>query len=183
MKSKWKKIMMNPWTVAIGSGLVLSLISVINDLINKKQVFSTISAIFTKICNIFIAILNYRIKVWWLLVGVIILILIFVLILKYLDYKTVKSDIPDFTEYVQDEILEYKWRWTWEKNIYGKYCIGNLHPICSRCNTPLVEDYHGYGGRSKCLRCNTGYSKTMPDFEHVKMLISDNVRRKYFPNE
>lgn len=30
MKSKWKKIMMNPWTVAIGSGLVLSIISVIN---------------------------------------------------------------------------------------------------------------------------------------------------------
>lgn len=100
--------MMNPWTVAIGSGLVLSLISVVNDLINKKQVFSTISTIFTKIWNMFIAILNYRIKLWWLLVGIIILILILVIFLQYWDYKTAKSDIIDFTEYVQDEILEYK---------------------------------------------------------------------------
>lgn len=183
MKRKWKKIMMNPWTVAIGSGLVLSLISVVNDLINKKQVFSTISTIFTKIWNMFIAILNYRIKLWWLLVGIIILILILVIFLQYWDYKTAKSDIIDFTEYVQDEILEYKWRWTWRKNIYGKYCIENLHPICSRCNTPLVEDYCGYGGKYKCLRCNMGYSKPMPDVEHVKMLITDNVRGKYFPND
>lgn len=55
-------------------------------------------------------------------------------------------------------------------------------PICLQCDTLLVENTCGYGGKDKCLRCGDGYSKPLPDFEHVKMLIRDNVWRKYFPN-
>lgn len=183
MKDKWKKFLTNPWTVAIGSGLVLSGISVIIDLTNKKQVFSTISAMFIKICEIFISILNYRIKIWWLLVGLIILILSFMVIVKCWERTTAKNDKPDFYEYAQDEILGYKWKWTWGQNIYGEYCVEKLCPVCSQCDTPLVEIYQGYGRKYKCLRCETEYFKPMPDFEHIKMLISDNVRRKYFPHE
>lgn len=35
----------------------------------------------------------------------------------------------------------------------------------------------------KCLRCDEGYGKRLPEFDNVKMRISDNVRRKYFTEE
>ena len=126
--------------------------------------------------------MNYRIKVWWLLLGVIVLICIFSLFVMYLDHTQPTSN-KEFLEYTQDTILDYKWKWNWQKDIYGKYCVENLYPVCSRCDTPLVENFYGYGGKYKCLRCKEGYSKPLPDFENVKMLIHDNVRRKYFPND
>lgn len=174
---------MNPWTVTIGGGLVLSIISVINDIINKEKIFSTIGTILSMIYETVLAILNYRIKVWWLLIGVIVLIFILFLFVKYLDFSQATSDKPEFLKYTNDTILGYKWKWNWQKDVYGKYCVENLCPICSRCDTPLVENFCGYGGRYKCLRCEEGYSRTMPEFDNVKMLIHDNVRRKYFPND
>ena len=157
MKNKWKNFLMNPWTVTIGGGLILStIISVINDFIKKEQVFSSIRMILSTTYKTFLAILNYRIRVWWLLLGVIILIFIFILFVMNLDHIQTTSSKPEFLEYTQDIILGYKWKWNWQKDIYGKYCIENLCPICSRCDTPLVENFNGYGGKYKCLRCEEG---------------------------
>lgn len=184
MKNKLKNFLMNSWTVTIGGGLTLSvIISVINDFVKKEQVFSTINTIFSTICKVLLVILNYRIKVWWLLLGIIILILIFFIFVKYLDYTHTISIKPDFLEYTQDIILGYKWKWNWQKDIYGKYCIEGLCPICSQCDTPLIEELYRYGIHYKCLRCNKEYYENIPDFDHVKMMITDNVRRKYFPSE
>lgn len=184
MKNKLKKFFMNPWTVTIGGGLILSVIlSVINDFVKKEQVFSTINTILSTICKVLLEILNYRIKVWWLLVGIIILILIIFIFVRYLDYTHRNSIEPEFLEYTQDIILGYTWKWNWQKDIYGKYYIENLCPICSQCHTPLIEELIGYGIHYKCLRCNREYYENMPDFDNVKMMIADNVRRKYFPSE
>lgn len=181
---KWKEFLMNPWTVTIGGGLILSIIiSVINDLVKKEQVFSTIGTILSMIFNKLLTFLNYRIKVWWLLIGIIVFIILFILFVMYLDHTQTTPNKPEFLEYTQDILLGYKWKWNWQKDIYGKYCVENLCPICLQCDTPLVDNTYGYGGKYKCLRCGEEYSKPLPDFEHVKMMISDNVRRKYFPNE
>ena len=180
MKREWKHFLINPWWVTVGGGLILSVIlSIINDLIKDEQVFSTISDIF----SMFICFLNYKVKVWWLLLGLAIMICLSVLFLKYIGHTVKTPDKPKFLEYTQDTILGYMWRWNWQKNIYGQYDIENLCPVCSRCNTPLVESFSGYREKYKCLRCEMVYSKELPEFAHVKMLISDNVRRKYFPNE
>lgn len=183
MKDKCKQLLMNPWTVAIGSGLILSTISVINDLINKEQIFNTLFTMLSTICNTFILILNYRIRVWMLLLGIIVMILLFVLYVKYIENTREKSKESEFLQYTKDVILGYKWRWTWEKDFSGKYYIDALCPICSNCETPLVDNFSGYGGRYKCLRCQKGYPKPLPEFENVKMLISDNARREFFHNE
>lgn len=183
MKDKTKKFLMNPWTVTIGGGLVLSVLSVIYDLIKQERVFSTISIIFTHVRNIVVMILNLNIKVWWLLLGIVVLIFVFWLYIKYLEHTSPKHNEPPFLEYIQDVILGYKWRWTWKKDFYGKYYVDELHPICSRCETPLVENFHGHGAIYKCLRCQEGYNKRLPELDNVKMLISDNVRRKYFTRD
>ena len=66
-------------------------------------------------------ILNYKIKVWLLVVGIIILILIIFIFVKYLDHNHRISIEPEFLEYTQDIILGYRWKWNWQKDIYGKY--------------------------------------------------------------
>lgn len=174
MKSRLKKFLMNPWTVTIGGGIVLS---VVCDLIKKESVFNTIKTIVSKVGKIITIILNFNIKVWWLLLGVALIIFVLVMYTKSLEHAE-----PQFLEYMQDELLGYKWRWTWQKDLYGKYRIDELHPICSKCETPLVENLYEYGDRYKCLRCKEGYNKQLPEFENVKILVHDNVRRKYFSN-
>ena len=100
MKEKTKKFLMNPWTVTIGGGLVLSVLSVIYDLIKKERVFSTISIIFTHARNIVVMILNFNIKVWWLLLGIVVLIFVFWLYIKYLEHTSPKQNEPPFLMYM-----------------------------------------------------------------------------------
>lgn len=109
---KWKEFLMNPWTVTIGGGLILSIIiSVINDLVKKEQVFSTIGTILSMIFNKLLTFLNYRIKIWWLLIGIIVFIILFILFVMYLDHTQTTPNKPEFLEYTQDILLGYKWKW------------------------------------------------------------------------
>ncbi|HJC49250.1 MAG TPA: hypothetical protein H9754_01495 [Candidatus Anaerostipes avistercoris] len=184
MKNKWKEILMNPWTITVGGGLILSIfLSVINDLVKKEQVFNTISRILSTIFNVCIMLLNRKIKIWWLLLGIVVFIILSILFVRCLNHTQTTPNKPEFLEYTQDTILGYKWKWNWQKDIYGKYYVENLCPICLQCDTPLVDNTYGYRGKYKCLRCGEEYFKTLPDFKHVKMMIGDNVRRKYFTNE
>lgn len=182
MKSKLKNFIMNPWTVSVGSGLIVLLVTVIIDIVTTEKIFSTIKKILMAIWRLLLVFLNFEIKVWWLLIGIVVL-LIALWGTEHLASKQSTPTEPEFLKYTQDTILDYKWKWTWEKDSYGKYNIEQLHPICSYCETPLVDNPSGYGGRYTCLRCTNGTNRPLPDFNHVKMMISDNVRRKYFPNE
>lgn len=172
----WK----NPWTVSIGSGLVVLVMTVIIDMITAEKVFSTIKTIFSILVNAILAFLNFEIKVWWILIGIAALLLALWVWVKIRDSKV--DTVTQFLEYNQDTVLGYTWKWVWEKNSFGKYSIEDLHPICQKCSTPLIYDYIGYG-RAKCLRCGKVYTNDLPKVNEVKMLIYDNVRRKYFPNE
>ena len=177
-KNFWK----NPWTVSIGSGLVVLIITVIVDMITAEKVFGTAKNIFLLMLEAFFAIINYELKVWWLLIVFGVLIFAFYIYIKYQGSKCSVSNQPQFLEYKKDTILGYLWKWRWEKNYLGKYEIEDLHPICTKCSTPLIHNCSGYG-RLKCLRCDETYFKILPQEGDVKTLIYDNVRRKYFPNE
>lgn len=177
-KAFWK----NPWTVSIGSGLVVLVITVIIDMITAEKVFNTIRNIFSFALKVLLVFLNFELKMWWLLIGVAALIFVLWIFIKYKDSRHLVSDEPQYLEYKQDTLVGYKWKWTWRKNYFGEYSIEDLHPICMKCSTPLTYNYTGYG-RLKCLRCGAVYQQELPEEEDVKMLIADNVRRKYFPNE
>lgn len=183
MKNKIKQFFMNPWTVAVGSGLIVMLVTIIIDFLKAEKIFSTIKEVLIAVWTALLIIFNFEVKVWWLLVGILVLACALWIWVKYLDSKQSANSEPQFLEYTQDMILGYKWKWTWAKNSWGKYDIEQLHPICSRCDTPLVYNEIGYGGTYTCLRCNNGTNRPMPNYENVKMLIRDNVRRKYFPND
>ena len=174
---------MNPWTVSLGSGFVILLATIIIDLVTAEKMFSTIRKVLVAVWSFLLAVLNFELKVWWILIGVAVLIFALWVWSKRLDSKQPVPTTPKFLEYTQDTILEYKWKWIWKKDYWGKYSIDQLHPICSHCGTPLVDSPSGYGGRYTCLRCKNGTNRPLPDFEHVKMMIIDNVRRRYFPND
>ena len=68
---KGTKVIMNPWTVAIGSGIILTILT---DIIKKDTLFSTLKFLITKIWNVLIAFLTIELKMWWVLVGIVALI-------------------------------------------------------------------------------------------------------------
>lgn len=185
MKSKIKNFLMNPWTVSIGAGLIVLFVTIAIDLITAVAILSTLKKVITTIWTGILAFLNYKLKVWWVLIGVAVVVFGLYLYVKYIEYeqKLKENNKPPFLEYTQDFILGYNWKWVWVKNIYGEYGAENLQPVCSHCKTPLVDNWGVYGKGYKCLRCNKIYSSSIPDFDHVKIMIHDNTKRKYFSNE
>lgn len=179
MKKKTKNFLMNPWVVTTGSGLIILLVTIIIDVITATKIFSTIGNLFAYIWKAIIIFMNFELKVWWVLIGIIILILILYLLAKYIDKQQSILNKPEFIEYTQDTILKYKWKWNWVKDSNGRYFIDNLYPICSYCDTPLSESTKDYFEEYTCLRCNKRTTTPIPNIEDVKMLIGDNIRRRY----
>lgn len=176
MSKKAKKILSNPWTIAIGSGLVLSLISIVVDYVDKKKVFTTYVAVVKGIWKLLISFLIYDLKAWWVLIGVAVVVFGLYLYSRYLDIKETAQSEPPFFKYTNDFLLGYKWEWIWEKHYDGKYDAENIHPVCDKCSTPLIVNCYSYE-KAKCIRCGKTYHKDFPEIEHVKLLIRDNAKR------
>lgn len=178
---KAKSFWANPWTVSIGSTLIGLLITVIFDLITAEKMFSTIKIIFSLAWKGIIIFLNFKLKVWHILAGIVALVFVLFLLIKYSERKQPAHVESDFLQYTKDNVLGYRWEWEWERDFTGEYFIANLHPICTVCETPLVcNDDYWLKGYMKCLRCNKMYNNSIPDENHVKVLIFDNARRRRF---
>ena len=146
------------------------------DIIKKERILSTVSIIIKTLCKTVLYCLNYNLKVWWVLVGLFLLSLLVFLFLKNRK-KEANDTIPTFVDYSDDWIKGGHWRWRWEKNIYGKYSIMDLHPVCATCETPLVQDDRSY--YLICPRCGKRSNTDLPKLDHIELLIVDNVKRKY----
>ena len=177
---KEKSFWTNPWTVTIGGGLVVLFITVIIDAITAEKIFNTLKVLLSFIWNIVISILNFRLKVWWLLCGIAVIAIVLCILIKLSDKKSQTIEKPKFLEYTEDHILGLSWRWRWERMYDGKYRIENLEAVCSKCGTPLVFEYSEL---HKCLRCNKEFYHDWIETDHVIMLIQDNVRRKCFSED
>lgn len=176
MSTKAKKFFSNPWTIAIGSGLILSLISVVVDYVDKKKAFTTFVAVVKGIWKLLISFLTYDLKVWWVLIGVGIVVFGLYLYSRYLDVKEATPPEPPFFKYTDDFLLGYKWAWAWKKQYDGTYNAEDIHLICDKCNTPLIYDFYSYE-KAKCIRCGKRYHKDIPRTDHVKLLVMDNAKR------
>ena len=161
----------------MGVAVFSFILTIIGDVIKGERILSTFVDVIAWIWKALIIFLTFEIKVWWILIGICLLILGLWIYSKVIDSKEEKEPVIPFLDYTQDILLGYKWEWTWEKDYFGKYGAENVHPICDKCDTPLVSQYTG---RLKCLRCNKTYQKELPDINNVKMMIHDNVKRKYY---
>ena len=172
-----KKFLKSPWTISFATALFSFALTLLRDYINGIKLFSTIKNIFTIIYNFLIFILNYQIKVWWLIVFVILMSVIFHFLLKK---SNTEESTPYFLNYTEDCFRNWKWTWQWHRNYYNnKYEIYNLRAHCPKCETPMIQDINIYGEIYHCPRCRfvSDYKEHAKEYE-VKAMIIDNLDRQ-----
>lgn len=171
-----KKILKSPWTISIATAFISFFLTVIYDLLKGKQVFSTVSHLFLELWNVIIAFLCFDIKVWWIIIGICIFLLIIYLVSKV---NAITSSFKlDFITYTEDRFKNWKWSWNWEfSNYQKKWHISNLVAHCPKCDTPMLCDEYEYS--FQCPRCkfNSQYNDHEKSYE-VKAVIVDNLKRK-----
>lgn len=173
-----KNFLKSPWTISITTAVFSFFLTVIYDIIKKKQLLSTMKAILLSLQNGFVAFLNYELKVWWILLGIVALFLL-LLIISGIKNGEGKDNKPDFIDYTEDHFGDWKWSWEWRYNtLKATWYLSQLKAHCPKCDTPMFLDSDGYLFR--CPRCGfvsyqrNGYKKSYD----VHALIIDNLNRK-----
>lgn len=170
----WKK---SPWTIAIVSGLLPFFCSIVYDLIKEKPFFSTIWIVLKWIGNLLLSFINLELKLWWIVVGIALIIFIIYITDKIGRSKAFK---PDFYEYCEDKFNKWKWTWEWKfsesKNVW---IASNLEAKCPQCETPMIERRTYHHIHFDCPRCNFSASDNECDYpDKVERIIIDNIERK-----
>jgi len=171
---KWFK---SPAGIGVGTTLLAFVLTVFYDLVKTKPVLTTILTILQGIWKFILSFLNFQLRVWWVLLGIVGVIFVLYIIFKVDDLKHLDTNLPTFLHYTRDKVLNWTWEWDWEKKYDGKYWIENLHPICPHCNTPLVCEY----GTFKCPRCHFSEGSNIPNYDTVQIMITDNIKKGLIP--
>lgn len=173
-KDKWTK---DPWTISIATAVFSLLLTMGYDYSKSKPILTTIWSILKWIGNFILNILNFDLKVWWLIVGVLIFILIIFIISKF---QKQDSFNPDFYNYREGRFKKWRWTWTWEwNNSKNAWQISNMKAHCPNCDTPLIEHSNIYGLSFDCPRCDFRASDSECDEPHkIERIILDNIDRK-----
>lgn len=170
----------SPWTIALGTTIVGSLVSFVLDFAKDKPIFSTIGGSFVWLWNVIVVFLNLNIRVWWLILGVIVLILIIyiVAVLK----KPKQSLLPDFIDYTEGVFKKFKWSWKWRFNQFSmQWEVSNLDAHCPECSTKLMDDISNEPYR--CPRCNF-ISRYHTEYRNeIERLIIDNIDKGNYPKK
>ena len=114
---KKKSWLTSSWTIGIGTTFFGFLLSILYDSLKNKPILSTIGQILQFIWNCIISVLSFKLKVWWVLVGIVGIIISLYFISKIQDIK------PDFYNYTEGVFKHWRWTWKWKWNKYES--LGN----------------------------------------------------------
>ncbi len=174
-----KLYLKNPWTVTIiGGSIAGTLSSLIVDLVKGVNFFSTLYNLIVSTYNWLIIFLNFDLKIWWILIGIIILIGILFLLTNKKSLNDNESSM-NFLKYNNDFINNYSWKWSYDYNsISKKYQLGKTFLLCSKCNTKMYESGLAYANYFECPRCQTKtHFNAQNDINNIRRIISDNIER------
>jgi hypothetical protein len=173
MKNRsWLK---SPWTISIGTALFSLLLTMGYDYSKNKPILSTILQILKGIWNFIILFLNFNLKVWWLIAGIIVIITIIYLVISLKQKETFK---PDFYNYREGKFKLWRWSWSWNYS-RNSWHISDLTAHCPNCDTPLINYTSIYGLVFDCPRCDFKAEGSQCDEPHkIEMIILDNIERK-----
>lgn len=172
-----KKFLKSPWTISFATALFSLILTIAYDFLKGKQALSTIKAIVFIVINSLTAFLNFELKVWWVLLGLLILILIFVVFRK-VALQIKKSEKPNFTNYTEDIFDSWKWTWQWYYNeLEKKWSVTEIEAHCPNCDTAMFHER--YGSSYKCPRCgfNAFYNPNRKNSYDIEAIVIDNVKR------
>jgi len=164
------------WVIIIP--IVVSVIgAAIYDWIKDFPFLHTASNVGIWLYNCLLSFLNAELKVWWVLLGIIIIIgtIYFwgnYLLAKEDKEKKLRQDVlkvleePPYIKYVSDRFNNLLWKWKWVYNEKKKiWEIDNLQPDCPNCHIPLMFDSKirqtGYSKNFSGYRCLTCNHKTV----------------------
>jgi hypothetical protein len=165
---KWLK---SPWAISLGTAIFSLSGTIIYDLSKNKPILSTILVILNSIWQFIIRVLNYNIKVWWLLlfIGIITLAI-------YIVFR-LSQDEPSPKE---GKFKNWRWTWNWRWH-YSKnaWVISDLKAHCPRCDTPMEHFSSLYGQSFECPRCDYRASGSECEKPHkIEAIILDNIIRE-----
>ncbi len=177
---KWVK---SPWIISIASALFSFILTIGYDFLKDVPILTTIKNLVTYIWVLIVSFFNFEIKLWWLLLGVLSLIVLLNLIEKLRNKeKTEFPTLPNFTNYKEGRLKKWRWTWEWKFNsTQEKWNVSNLTAHCPSCDTPLIANisfnrrYESY----KCPRCNFHAQDHQCEEAHeIEAIIVDNTNRK-----
>ena len=175
MKYKnWKK---SPWTISFGTAIFSLLLTMGYDYSKNEPILTTIGNILKAIWSFIISILNFDLKVWWLLTAIFVFIGIAYLIDKFKQEESFK---PDFYSYREGKFKRWRWTWGWKwSNSQNAWTISDLTAHCPNCDTPMIEHSSIYGLSYDCPRCDFTASDRRSDEPHrIERIILDNIDRE-----
>lgn len=174
-KEKWIK---SPWTISIGTAVFSLLLTIGYDFSKKEPILTTIWRIIKWIGNFIMAILDFDLKLWWVLIVIGLLILLLYIIAKIKGAEELK---PDFYDYTEDKFKKWNWTWTWEFNKTKEaWVVSKMKAQCPKCETSLIENSSKYEIFFECPRCDFQARNSYCDDPYkIESLILDNLDRKY----
>lgn len=173
-KEHWIK---SSWAISIGTAIFSLLLTMVYDYSREKPILTTVWTILKLLGNFVWTILNFDLKVWWILLAVVLFILIIILIANVKKDKTFK---PDFYSYREGKFKRWRWTWGWKwsdsENAWG---ISDLKAHCPICDTPMIEHSSVYGLSFDCPRCEFRADDSQCDEPHkIERIILDNIDRE-----
>lgn len=171
-KEHWKK---SPWTISIATAIFSLMLTIGYDYLKEKPILTTILTILKWFKDLGWEILNFDLKIWWIIFALLLVILTIVFI------KKLKSkEIPTFCNYRVDKFKRWRWTWDWQWEQQKKtWSISNIKAHCPNCNTPLLDHSISiYDLAFDCPRCDFKARKEQCDEPHkIVKIILDNIDR------
>lgn len=171
-----KKLLLNPWSIGIGSAVIATGVIAV---IQKINFIESISIIYEAV----ISLLNFKISIKFIVMTFLVVFVVFKII-KFRRFGKTKE--PLFLGYTKDKYKEWTFKWEYEVH-YGKYSVEYIQPIC-KCGCSLTRKNHhnnvSYGRDILvCPKCDTTYknidSEIIDDF---RAIIYHNIEMNNFRN-
>lgn len=166
-----KKFWYNPWTVAIGSLIIGSLL--LNWLTDWGKVLIEYCArLFLSLVDIIT--ITIPIPIW----GVLIILFVFWLLVKdrfntYIQKEAQNITIPSFYKYRSDVFEDVLYKWNYERDYEGKFSVIDITPFCPKDNCQLSR-------WNDCAICFRSFN--IKDEGEVRILIRHKIDNKLFLN-
>ena len=147
------------------------------DYSKSKPILTTTGLFFKWVGNCFWQFLNFDLKLWWLLVGLSLFILVIIILAKFQSNDSFK---PDFYNYREGQFKRWKWTWDWKWSASkNAWIISDMQAHCPKCDTPLIEYSSVYSLSYDCPRCDFRAKDAECDQPHkIERIILDNIDRK-----
>ena len=128
----------SPWGISISTTIFSFLLTMGYDYSKEKPILTTIWKVIVWIWDLILTILNFNLKVWWIIVAIGLFILILFLIDKFKKEETFK---PDFDSYREGKFKRWKWTWGWNWNqLKNAWSISDMKAHCPHCDTPMINN-------------------------------------------